>query len=156
MQYLKNLIFCVVIILSVSSTSFAAGEERLVFDPKTHTLTHYGPDGEMVARYPAVGGADWCPDVRRPCRSPVGTFRIISKHGPGYRSGTYPLSCRNKARCGARMPYLMKFTSRAGIHAGRVPRRNVSHGCVRVPLDVAKELSRVIPVGTPVIVHPYR
>lgn len=161
MQYFKNLILRVTLIafLFSSSASFAAGEEKLIFDPNKNTLTHYR-DGKEVKRYVAVGGKDWCSDVKRSCRTPAGEFRIISKH-IRYFSGTYTIPCQSKTgkrnRCRAPMPYAMKITSRVAFHGGNVPTppRPASHGCIRLPKKDAAELFGIIRVGTPVIVFPY-
>ncbi len=54
---------------------------------------------------------------------------------------------------GASMPYFMRFDGGIGLHAGYLPGRPDSHGCVRLPEDVAQVFYRNVSVGTPVIVY---
>jgi hypothetical protein len=53
---------------------------------------------------------------------------------------------------GARMPYFMRFNGGYGMHAGYVPRYRASHGCIRLPEEMAKHFFRAAHEGTPVIV----
>jgi hypothetical protein len=53
---------------------------------------------------------------------------------------------------GAKMPYFMRFTGGYGLHAGIVPNRPASHGCVRLPRIMAERLFQHSSVGTPVTV----
>jgi len=53
-----------------------------------------------------------------------------------------------------RMYYPVYFMYGTAIHGySSVPTRPASHGCVRIPMVVAKEFYKTIPVGMPVIVH---
>lgn len=141
-------------IKNLSSKITAPGEPVFVFSPKLKRWAFYDSSGDRVAHGPANGGAGWCKDVGRSCRTPVGSFRIFSKGSPSCRSSKYPLP-----RGGAPMPYCMKF-HRAGyaIHGSpQIGPRNSSHGCVRVTTTAAKWLSQnAIRNGTKVIVLPYR
>jgi hypothetical protein len=50
--------------------------------------------------------------------------------------------------------YPSYFSGGVAVHGSpSVPAYPASHGCVRVPMYAAKELSEMMPVGTPVIVH---
>ena len=51
---------------------------------------------------------------------------------------------------GAKMPYFLRFYDGYGLHAGRVPAHRASHGCVRLPRDIAMHFFNNAPVGTPV------
>src|SRR5205823_11506662 len=53
---------------------------------------------------------------------------------------------------GARMPYAMFFRSGDAMHQGYVPPYAASHGCIRVPKEMAETFFDNAPVGTPVIV----
>lgn len=53
---------------------------------------------------------------------------------------------------GARMPYAMFFRSGYAMHQGYVPPYAASHGCIRVPREMAETFFDNTPVGTPVIV----
>jgi len=50
--------------------------------------------------------------------------------------------------------YPSYFSGGFAIHgSASVPAYPASHGCVRVPMFAAKQLSEMIPIGTVVIVH---
>lgn len=51
---------------------------------------------------------------------------------------------------GAVMPYFMRFNRGIGMHAGYLPGYPASHGCVRMPRDMAQNFFRNVSVGTPV------
>jgi lipoprotein-anchoring transpeptidase ErfK/SrfK len=53
---------------------------------------------------------------------------------------------------GAKMPYFLRFTGGYGMHAGFVPRYRASHGCIRMPAQMAKHFFDAAELGTPVIV----
>jgi lipoprotein-anchoring transpeptidase ErfK/SrfK len=50
----------------------------------------------------------------------------------------------------APMPYFMEFSSEAGMHAGYLPGYPASHGCVRMPRDLAAMFFERVHIGTPV------
>jgi hypothetical protein len=57
---------------------------------------------------------------------------------------------------GAPMPYWMRLTGYGiGMHAGHIPNPGhpASHGCLRLPRDLAAKLFEVVDVGTEVTVH---
>jgi lipoprotein-anchoring transpeptidase ErfK/SrfK len=53
---------------------------------------------------------------------------------------------------GAKMPYFLRFTGGYGMHAGFVPRFRASHGCIRMPAEMAKHFFDAAEIDTPVIV----
>ncbi len=53
---------------------------------------------------------------------------------------------------GAPMPYFLRFTRGYGMHAGFVPRFRASHGCIRMPREMAKHFFDAAEMATPVIV----
>ena len=53
---------------------------------------------------------------------------------------------------GAKMPYFLRFTRGYGMHAGFVPRYRASHGCIRMPSEMAKRFFDAADLDTPVIV----
>jgi len=122
-----------------------------IFDPRRHRWYAYS-NGRLIASGVAAGGAGYCRDVKRSCRTPVGHFRIVRKGGANCRSSRYPLP-----RGGARMDYCMFFSKYYAIHGSNsVPAANVSHGCVRVKPAAARWLHRnFLFIGTKVIVRPY-
>jgi lipoprotein-anchoring transpeptidase ErfK/SrfK len=54
---------------------------------------------------------------------------------------------------GAKMPYFLRFTRGYGMHAGFVPRYRASHGCIRMPREMAKRFFHAAELGTPVTVE---
>ena len=53
---------------------------------------------------------------------------------------------------GARMPYAMFFRGGYAMHQGYVPPFAASHGCIRLPRQMAPRFFENAPVGTPVTV----
>jgi lipoprotein-anchoring transpeptidase ErfK/SrfK len=54
---------------------------------------------------------------------------------------------------GAPMPYFLRFTGGYGMHAGDLPGYPASHGCVRMPADMAEHFFESADIGTPVTVE---
>jgi lipoprotein-anchoring transpeptidase ErfK/SrfK len=54
---------------------------------------------------------------------------------------------------GANMHYFMRFTRGIGLHAGYLPGYPASHGCVRMPQEMAEAFFRNVSIGTPVEVR---
>jgi hypothetical protein len=52
----------------------------------------------------------------------------------------------------APMPYFMEFSPAIGMHAGYLPGYPASHGCVRMPRDLAVQFFQRVHIGTPVTV----
>jgi lipoprotein-anchoring transpeptidase ErfK/SrfK len=52
----------------------------------------------------------------------------------------------------APMPYFLEFSPAVGMHAGYLPGYPASHGCVRMPRDLAALFFERVSVGTPVTV----
>jgi lipoprotein-anchoring transpeptidase ErfK/SrfK len=126
-------------------------EKTLIVDPRVHAWGAY-ENGELQRSGLATAGGDWCPDVNRPCRTKVGTFRIHSLGASDCKSSKYPLP-----RGGAPMPYCMFFNGNQGLHgSGEVVDANVSHGCVRLHVADAEWIRfNFANIGTKVVVKPY-
>jgi hypothetical protein len=72
-------------------------------------------------------------------RTATGRFVITDKHVE-HHSTIYH---------NASMPYFMRLNCRDfGMHEGVVPGYPASHGCIRLPGDVARRLFKEIPIGT--------
>lgn len=127
--------------------------KRFVFNPKTNRWYAYNSWGLLINSGTASGGAHYCKDVGRSCRTPVGTFRVYRKGNKWCRSSKYPLGGG-----GAPMPYCVHFYRGYAIHGSHdVPRnRHASHGCIRVKHHAARWLNKhFLTKGTKVIVKPY-
>jgi len=99
--------------------------------------------------------------------TPIGNFRVISKD-LNHQSGTFGLVSDSYGRIvnpnatpnsyvppgchyiPAPMPYFMEFSKYVGMHAGYLPGYPASHGCVRMPRDLAAEFFAQVQIGTPV------
>jgi hypothetical protein len=56
---------------------------------------------------------------------------------------------------GAPMPYFLRFRDGYGMHAGFVPRFRASHGCIRMPIRMAKHFFDAAELGTRVeVIEP--
>lgn len=148
----KNIsILCFVglLALCVSSPVLANTFE---FNPKTLKWRAIAADGRVIKSGPGSAGANYCRDVHRGCRTPVGIYHVWNKGGADCKSSKYPLY-----HGGAPMPHCMFFSKKYAIHGSfDVPHRNASHGCIRVRPSDAKWLSsNFVHIGTKVIVKSY-
>ncbi|MDF1796491.1 MAG: L,D-transpeptidase [Coxiellaceae bacterium] len=128
------------------------GERVFVFSPRLRQWAAYNAYGKRIGYGVANGGSNWCAELRRPCRTPGGSYRIRSKGHAGCVSSKYPLG-----RGGAKMPYCMFFHKGYAIHGSpHISSRNGSHGCIRVRTPAAQWLHRYfLKHGTKVVVLPY-
>jgi lipoprotein-anchoring transpeptidase ErfK/SrfK len=105
--------------------------------------------------------------------TPTGTFRVMEKKEQK-SSNTYGVIVNSSGNVvdwdakagrdriprggrfvGAPMPYWMRLTSYGiGMHAGPIPQPGLpaSHGCIRLPEEMAAKLFEIVDVGTPVII----
>src|SRR3954454_12447140 len=75
--------------------------------------------------------------------TPTGVFTILEKNKE-HHSKTYD---------DASMPYQQRLTwLGVALHAGNLPGFPASHGCVRLPLEFAKKLFEVTPMGGTVVI----
>jgi len=80
-----------------------------------------------------------CSTGKKGHETPVGIFKITQKHIDHY-SNLYN---------NAPMPYFMRLTDGGvGMHHGELPGYAASHGCIRLPIGMAKELYEHTASGT--------
>lgn len=127
-------------------------EKVVVVNPNVHAWGAYDATGALVRAGMATAGKNYCPDIRRGCRTKSGTFRIYSLGSPDCKSRKFPIP-----RGGAPMPYCMFFHGGQALHGSyEVADANLSHGCVRLHVKDAEWLRyNFVNVGTKVIVKPY-
>lgn len=142
----------------------AKGAKHIVVDTKEQKVFYYC-GGQLVGQSPMSSGKEGY-------GTPAGNYTVIQKQ-VDYKSGTYGV-LRNRATGAtvdgdfntqsgkkipsgayydpAPMPYWMRFKGGYGMHVGFVAGYPVSHGCVRLPADMAKIFYENTPLGTPVTV----
>lgn len=104
-------------------------------------------------------------------RTPAGSFRITQKSrdhvsnlygdyvdssgeivvaNVGVRRDRRPPGTRFQ---GASMPYFLRIHGGVGMHAGYLPGYAASHGCIRLPMEMARNFYEASRLGTPVVVR---
>jgi lipoprotein-anchoring transpeptidase ErfK/SrfK len=106
---------------------------------------------------------------KRSGMTPTGQFRISEKD-PDHRSNIYGDFVDRRGRVvrsgvsvridsapsgthfvGAPMRWFMRLTdSGVGMHVGILPGYPASHGCIRLPADIAPKIYQKVKIGTPV------
>ena len=87
------------------------GEKLVLVDPTSHAWGAYGRDGKLVRGGIATAGGNWCPDIGRPCRTSIGTFRVQAMGDGDCVSKIYP-----RPHGGGLMPYCMYFHNGMAMH----------------------------------------
>ena len=104
--------------------------------------------------------------------TPTGHFAVLEKD-PNHRSTLYGAFCDSHNRIvragvslhidsapsgthfiGAPMLWFCRFHDAVGMHVGILPGYAASHGCVRLPADIAPLIYNKVKVGTEVDVEP--
>ncbi|MEO8044881.1 MAG: L,D-transpeptidase family protein [Spartobacteria bacterium] len=111
---------------------------------------------------------------RKEFETPPGKYRVIQKDATHVSSQYGQYVARNTGAVlrrdvdvndtpapkgskfvGAPMPYFLRFRDGYGMHAGFVPRFRASHGCVRMPIKMAKHFFEAAEIGTRVeVIEP--
>ena len=87
-----------------ASTRPATGKDVFIFDPKQLAWAAYDKSGTLIKTGIASGGANYCDDLKAPCRTPTGTYTVHREGGPSCKSSKYPLG-----KGGAPMPHCAFF-----------------------------------------------
>ncbi len=137
-----------------------SGPASIVIDLGRQEARFY-KGGELVGRSPISSG-------REGYRTPTGSFSIRQKNADHLSNlyGDYVDSAGNvvvknigihedrrppgTSFQGAPMPYFMRITGGVGMHAGYLPGIPDSHGCIRMPMEMAEIFFANAPSGTPV------
>jgi hypothetical protein len=140
--------------------SVSSAQQTQVIINLTQQTAYLLVDGQVAFVSPIASGKEgW--------GTPTGNFRIFNKDlghrsadfglvvdaygrivNPNATPGSYvPRGCRYQP---APMPYYMQFGKYLGMHGGYLPGYPASHGCVRMPSDLAAEFFARVHVGTPV------
>lgn len=134
------------------SVRMPTGKNVFVFDPRHKAWAAYDRGGNLLKQGRASGGKHYCPDTKRACRTPTGTYAVYRKGDASCASTKYPLG-----KGGAPMPHCMFFKGGYAVHGSHhVPDYHASHGCIRVtPSDAAWLAQHHMDHGATVIVKPY-
>ena len=107
---------------------------------------------------------------KRAGMTPTGSFKVSEKD-PAHRSSLYGDFVDKKGRVvrggislkvdsapsgtryvGAPMKWFCRFAGPVGMHVGKLPGYPASHGCVRLPEEIAPLIYNKVKIGTPVVV----
>lgn len=112
--------------------------KAIVIDLSDLAFGAYDENGVLQKWGPISGGKNWCSDVGRGCRTPVGSYEVYSRRGANCVSYKFPIG-----KGGAPMPYCMFFKGGFAMHGSpKVPGYHASHGCVRMFTEDAKWIDR--------------
>ena len=127
-------------------------ENTFVFDPNHLQWAVYDKKGTRVGVGKAVGGKDFCNDIKDSCRTVEGTYSVFRKENEECVSNTFPIE-----KGGAPMPHCMFFHKGYAIHGSlNLPDKNASHGCIRVSKRAAEWMNKnYVEVGSTVVVLAY-
>lgn len=136
------------------TTRPATGNKLILVDPSIPAWGAYDAEGNLVKTGRASAGRDFCPDIKKACRTVTGTFTVYQKGTANCKSSIFPL----KTHGGAPMPYCMHFYKGYAVHGSYdVEDYNASHGCVRILPSSAQWLSQnFVEIGTTVTILPYK
>lgn len=136
------------------------GAPSIVIDTGSQEARFY-KGGRLVGISPISSG-------REGYRTPTGSFSIIQKDKDhlsnlygDYVDASGGVVAKNigvvedprppgTSFRGAPMPYYMRITGGVGMHAGYLPGVPDSHGCIRMPMEMAEIFYENAPAGTPV------
>lgn len=113
------------------------GEKVIIVNLNLQAYAAYNANGHQVYWGPATSGQAWCSDVKRPCLTVTGVFRIFRKAGADCFSRTYPVGDG-----GTPMPYCMFFHQGYALHGAEVPSVPSTHGCVGMYNNDARWLNQ--------------
>ena len=141
----------------------SGGQPRIIIDLEQQRASFYRGDN-IVGVSPVSTG-------REGHNTPLGEFQVTQKD-PTHVSSTYgdyidrtgqvvmgnvdmtkSLPPRGSVFRGAPMPYFRRIHGAIGMHAGYLPGYPASHGCIRLPKDMAIRFFQDAPIGTPVAIR---
>jgi hypothetical protein len=121
------------------------GEFHIEVDLERQVVLVVDPDGVVIRTVStSTGSGELFTEGGRTRRAitPTGRFQVFRKIA-GWR--TSPLG---------RLYYPLYFFGGTAIHGSpSIPVQPASHGCVRLPMSMAREFFQLVPFGTPVVVY---
>jgi hypothetical protein len=149
-----------IVLSNIALCTTLSAQQTAVIISLTDQTAYLLEDGRVAFVSPIASGKEgW--------GTPIGSFKVISKdlnhqsRNFGLISDSYGRIVNPNAVPGshvppgchympAPMPYFMEFSKCVGMHAGYLPGYPASHGCVRMPKDMAAEFFDRVKIGTPV------
>ncbi len=157
---MRHAIKWAVYLLTIGFCARLNAEQTSVIIDLTGQAAYLIKDGRVDFVSPIASGKDgWGTPtgnfsvIRKDANHQSGSFGLITDPygriiNPNATPGSYiPPGCRYQP---APMPYFMEFRKYVGMHAGFLPGYPASHGCVRMPRDLAAEFFARVQIGTPV------
>lgn len=159
---MKPILWSMIALLAIGTAGGATAQQTRVLINLSEQRAYLIEDGKVRLVAPISSGKPgWS--------TPTGYFTVFSKDidhrsrsfgsvldasGRVINSGATPAS---RVPSGGRyrpapMPFFMEFSPAVGMHAGYLPGYPASHGCVRMPRDLAARFFGQVHVGTPVTV----
>jgi lipoprotein-anchoring transpeptidase ErfK/SrfK len=149
-----------IVLLTIAQCVKLNAKQTAVMIDLTEQMAYLLEDGRVACVSPIASGKEGV-------ATPTGNFRVISKDlnhqsgsfglitnagggivNPNATPVTYvPPGCHYVP---APMPYFMEFRKYVGMHAGYLPGYPASHGCVRMPKDLAARFFARVAIGTSV------
>jgi lipoprotein-anchoring transpeptidase ErfK/SrfK len=149
-----------IVLIAIALCAKLSAKQTAVTIDLTEQMAYLLEDGRVTCVSPIASGKEGC-------GTPVGSFRVIGKDlnhqsgsfglisnadggivNPNATPGSYvPPGCHYVP---APMPYFMEFRKYVGMHAGDLPGYPASHGCVRMPRDLAARFFARVQIGTSV------
>ena len=140
-----------------------AGKPKIDIDLSEQVI-HYFKGGQLVGVSPISSG-------REGHSTMTGSYRVTDKD-IDHRSSIYGAYCDSNRQIvvpdvdctkderpkgtqfiGAAMPFFMRICGGVGMHEGYLPGYPASHGCIRLPRQMAEAFFFASPVGTSVEIH---
>ena len=157
---MKVLTKLMITMLTIALCTKLSAQQTMVIINLTEQTAYLYEGGRVAFVSPIASGKEgW--------GTPVGRFKVIKKD-LNHQSGNFGLVSDSYGRIvnpnatpdsyvppgchylPAPMPYFMEFSKYVGLHAGYLPGYPASHGCVRMPRDLAADFFARVQVGTPV------
>jgi hypothetical protein len=149
-----------IVLVTIALCAKLSAQQTSVIIDLTEQAAYLLEDGQVAFVSPIASGKEGR-------GTPIGSFRVIGKD-LNHRSGSFGLVVDSYGRIvnpnatpgsyvppgchymPAPMQYFMEFRKYVGMHAGYLPGYPASHGCVRMPRDLAAEFFARVQIGTPV------
>lgn len=115
---------------------------------RAHHKLQVVKDGDIALETPVAVGSDQNP-------TPAGSFYVTDMVDTGSSNGAYGPFAFGLSGHSETLTEFGGGDGQLGIHGTNEPASigtSVSHGCVRVPNDIARQLVGLVPLGTPVVV----